>query len=76
MVMKAYGGHAAFAKRFNIPFSAVRSWKRIPYTVVPLIHNDRPKRFTAIFCRPDLKWNNKGELQGSYMAGQKKKVYS
>ncbi|AEX65704.1 hypothetical protein DIBBI_gp36 [Xanthomonas phage vB_XveM_DIBBI] len=75
MVMKAYGGAAAFAKRFNIPFSGVRSWKRIPYTVAERIHNDRPRLFTAIFCRPDLKWD-KGKLRGSYMAGNKKRVYS
>lgn len=75
MVMQAYGGRAAFAKRFNIPFTTVRSWKKIPYKVVPLIHKDNPQKFTSLFCRPDLKWKG-AELVSSFRAGQKKRIYS
>lgn len=75
MIMDGYGGRAAFAKRFNIPFTTVRSWKKIPYTVVPVIHNDSPRKFTAVFCRPDLKWNG-DKLVSSFRAGQRKRIYS
>lgn len=73
IVMDAYGGRAAFAKRFNIPFTTVRTWKKLPHTVAPLIHNDSPRRFTVSFCRPDLNWSG-SELRSS--ARFKRPIYS
>lgn len=76
MVLRAYGGAQYFAKRFGVPFSSVRSWRRIPHTMAGIIHNDKPQLFTATFCRPDLKWDSRGNLKSSFRAGQRKKVYS
>jgi len=74
MVIKAYGGAYRFAQRFDIPYSTVKGWRRIPHTVVPQIHRDYPRIFTAAFCRPDLNWNKFGDLvSGSRM---RRKLYS
>ncbi len=76
IVFKGYGGRFAFAKRFNIPYTTVTRWKKIPAHVCGIIHRDRPQLFTAKFCRCDLDFHKDGELKGSIQAGNNVRFYS
>lgn len=76
MVMRAYGGRAAFAKHFGIPYLTVKTWEIIPYYVAPMIQKDSRKLFTSRFCRPDLLFYKSGELKGGKQRIKSKKIYT